>query len=178
MVHRASGDDSNVLKWVSWDVSALIGQQAQLRAVDEGGSAWGHLVLDHIVMGDAPVLPPNLADVTLWADHGRDFYAPISFANMQDGRVLWLGLRIDGAADVGRKARAIEVADEVLHTAAAPQRTMVDGDDQHPALVASASVRCHRAQFEQFRHFPDVVGRRARRPKGGARVQSFRLPDV
>ena len=91
MVHRASGDDSNVLKWASWDVSALIGQQAQLRAVDEGGSAWGHLVLDHIVMGNAPVLPPNLADVALWADHGRDFYAPISFANMQDGRVLWLG---------------------------------------------------------------------------------------
>ncbi len=31
------------------------------------------------------------ANITLWADHGRDFYAPLSFANLPDSRVLWLG---------------------------------------------------------------------------------------
>ena len=91
VVHHASGNDSEVLHWKHWDVAALVGRQAVLRAVDEATGTWGHITLDHIVMGDAPVLQPDLADITQWADHGRDFYAPISFANMPDGRVLWLG---------------------------------------------------------------------------------------
>ena len=91
VVRQASGDDSEALKWQSWDVSALAGLQAVLRAVDEAIGSWGHLLLDHIVMGDAPVVQANTADITLWADHGRDFYAPITFANLPDGRVLWLG---------------------------------------------------------------------------------------
>jgi sucrose-6-phosphate hydrolase SacC (GH32 family) len=89
VVHQASGDGGEALRWKSWDVSALVGQQAVLRAVDEATE--GHISVDHIVMGDAPVLQPDMADITLWADHGRDFYAPITFANVPDGRVLWLG---------------------------------------------------------------------------------------
>jgi sucrose-6-phosphate hydrolase SacC (GH32 family) len=91
VVRRASGDDSDTLKWKSWDVSDLIGLQVVLRAVDDATARWGHIVLDHIVMGDTPVTQPDTADITLWADHGRDFYAPITFANVPDGRVLWLG---------------------------------------------------------------------------------------
>jgi sucrose-6-phosphate hydrolase SacC (GH32 family) len=91
VVQRASGDDSETLKWQSWDVSSLMGLQVVLRAVDEATGAWGHVLLDHIVMGDAPVAQPATADIALWADHGRDFYAPITFANVPDGRVLWLG---------------------------------------------------------------------------------------
>ncbi len=91
VVQRASGDDSEILRWQSWDVSALMGLQVVLRAVDEATGPWGHILLDHIVMGDAPVTQPAMADITLWADHGRDFYAPITFANLPDGRLLWLG---------------------------------------------------------------------------------------
>ncbi len=91
VLHHASGDDTETLKWKSWDVSALVGQQAMLRAVDEATGSWGHLNVDHIVMGDAPVTQPDIASITLWADHGRDFYAPITFANVPDGRVLWMG---------------------------------------------------------------------------------------
>lgn len=91
VVHHASGNDNEVLRWKSWDVSALLGQRAVLRAVDEATGSGGHLLLDHVVMGDTPVLQPDLADITRWADHGRDFYAPITFANMHDGRVLWMG---------------------------------------------------------------------------------------
>ena len=91
VVHHGSGHDNEVLRWKCWDVSALVGQQAVLRAVDEATFSGGHILLDHIVMGHTPVLQPNLADITRWAVHGRDFYAPITFANMPDGRVLWLG---------------------------------------------------------------------------------------
>ena len=91
VVRQSSGDDTEVLKWTSWDTAALIGHAAVLRAVDEASGAWGHLLIDHIVMTDAPVAQPDAADITLWADHGRDFYAPLTFANLPDGRVLWLG---------------------------------------------------------------------------------------
>lgn len=30
-------------------------------------------------------------DAAVWADHGRDFYAPICFANLPDGRCVWMG---------------------------------------------------------------------------------------
>jgi sucrose-6-phosphate hydrolase SacC (GH32 family) len=91
VVQRAAGDDSETLKWQSWDVSTLMGLQVVLRAVDEATGPWGHVLLDHIVMGDAPVVQPAMAAITLWADYGRDFYAPITFANLPDDRVLWLG---------------------------------------------------------------------------------------
>lgn len=91
VLRQSSGDDTEVLKWSSWDTSALIGATAVIRAVDEATGAWGHINVDHIVMTDAPVTQPDTADITLWADHGRDFYAPITFANVPDGRVLWLG---------------------------------------------------------------------------------------
>ena len=38
-----------------------------------------------------PAAGLSIANITLWADHGRDFYAPLSFANLPDSRVLWLG---------------------------------------------------------------------------------------
>lgn len=91
VVRRASGNGSTVLTWRSWDVSEWIGKQAVLQALDQDSEPGGHLLLDHIVMVDAPVRPPPISEITLWADHGRDFYAPISFGNVPDSRVMWLG---------------------------------------------------------------------------------------
>lgn len=91
VLQQASGDDTEILKWVSWDVATLIGLGAQLRIVDEATGGWGHISVDHVVMTDRPIRQPNNAEITLWADHGRDFYAPITFANMPAGRVVWLG---------------------------------------------------------------------------------------
>lgn len=91
VLQQASGDDTEVLKWVSWDVATLVGLGAQLRIVDEATGGWGHISVDHFVMTDRPVRQASNAEITLWADHGRDFYAPITFANMPDGRHIWLG---------------------------------------------------------------------------------------
>lgn len=91
VVRRASGENNEVLKWKSWDVSALAGLQGHLQVRDDSTGPWGHINLDHIVLGDKPVSNPNIEDVALWADFGRDFYAPLSFANFPSGRVVWLG---------------------------------------------------------------------------------------
>lgn len=40
--------------------------------------------------GQSVGLPP-LAERTRWADHGRDFYAPLSVANLPGQQVQWLG---------------------------------------------------------------------------------------
>ena len=89
VVRRACGDGGTVLKWSSWDLAELMGQSAVLCAVDE--DTHGHLCLGHVVLTDAPVPPTPMADITRWADHGRDFYAPITFSNLRDDRVVWLG---------------------------------------------------------------------------------------
>lgn len=89
VVRQAHGHGSTVMQWQSWDVSAWTGRRAVLHAVDMATD--GHLLLDHVVLCDAPVQAPLTSEITLWADHGRDFYAPITFSNLPDGRVLWLG---------------------------------------------------------------------------------------
>lgn len=89
VVCQTQGHGGSAMQWHTWDVSAWQGREAHVRAVDEAVD--GCLLLDHIVLCNAPVQPAPLAEIALWADHGRDFYAPITFANMPDGRVIWLG---------------------------------------------------------------------------------------
>ena len=91
VVRQASGDGTMLLRWQSWEVSAFMGLKAVLRAVDEDTEPGGYLLFAHPLLSQAPVCPPATADVALWADHGRDFYAPITFSNVPDGRALWLG---------------------------------------------------------------------------------------
>jgi sucrose-6-phosphate hydrolase SacC (GH32 family) len=91
VVHKAYGRNDEQLQWQHWDVSAHQGQTAVLRIVDESTGSWGHINVDHVMLSDSPVRTSSLASTTLWADYGRDFYAPLTFANMPDGRVMWLG---------------------------------------------------------------------------------------
>lgn len=55
VVHRtATGDDSAVMREVSWDVRHLVGRTAQIQVVDQATGDWGHLMVDHIVLADQP----------------------------------------------------------------------------------------------------------------------------
>ncbi|HSI47934.1 MAG TPA: glycoside hydrolase family 32 protein [Ideonella sp.] len=58
------------------------------------GSLWGGSGVQYFIGDfDGKHFKADASDgqLTLWADHGRDFYAPITFANLPDERVLWLG---------------------------------------------------------------------------------------
>jgi len=70
------------------------------------GSLWGGSGVQYFVgdfdgtrfVADEPVWRPGqggeappLAERTRWADHGRDFYAPLSVANLPGEQVQWLG---------------------------------------------------------------------------------------
>ena len=54
VVRHLTGPEAGALNWRSWDVSALRGREARLRVVDEATGGWGHLTLDHVVVGDEP----------------------------------------------------------------------------------------------------------------------------
>lgn len=57
VVRTAGGSDAGALQWTSWDVADLRGKQGTLRIVDEVSGGWGHLTLDHVVVGDEPSQP-------------------------------------------------------------------------------------------------------------------------
>ncbi|GEA87358.1 glycoside hydrolase family 32 protein [Cellulomonas cellasea] len=49
VVQSATGQDSEALNWVAWDVSELVGKQAQIQVVDNNTSGWGHVLVDHVM---------------------------------------------------------------------------------------------------------------------------------
>lgn len=51
-VRTATGDDTGSLKPVSWDLSDLQGQTAQLQVLDDATGSWGHLILDQVTLSD------------------------------------------------------------------------------------------------------------------------------
>lgn len=57
VVRHLTGPENGALNWRSWDISDLRGRQAQLRVVDQATGGWGHLTLDHVVIGDEPATP-------------------------------------------------------------------------------------------------------------------------
>ncbi|MGP9582536.1 MULTISPECIES: GH32 C-terminal domain-containing protein [unclassified Brachybacterium] len=57
VVRSQTGPEDGALNWRHWDLSELQGRTAQLRVVDEATGGWGHLTLDHVVMGDEAALP-------------------------------------------------------------------------------------------------------------------------
>ena len=54
VVRTQTGPEAGQLNWRSWEVSKYAGQEATLRIRDEATGGWGHLTLDHVVVGDEP----------------------------------------------------------------------------------------------------------------------------
>lgn len=54
VVRTATGPEAGQLNWRSWDVSEFAGAQAQVRVVDEATGGWGHVTIDHFVLGAQP----------------------------------------------------------------------------------------------------------------------------
>lgn len=98
-VRSATGDDSETLDWVAWDVRDLRGRTATIEVVDTHDGGWGHVLLDHVVLGDEPAR--SLLEHYSWVDHGADYYAALTFENVPDGRriaVAWMNNWLYAAA--------------------------------------------------------------------------------
>jgi endoglucanase Acf2 len=85
VVYRAAGQDSGALNWSTWDVSAYLGQTAQIEIVDTTGGPWGHVMCSWIVGTDNGSNPAarytstytaTQSVVTGWSDWGFQFGLP------------------------------------------------------------------------------------------------------
>ncbi|WP_394552014.1 GH32 C-terminal domain-containing protein [Agromyces sp. MMS24-JH15] len=51
VVRTATGPEAGALNWRSWDVSEFAGRTATFRVHDAATGGWGHLTVDHLVLG-------------------------------------------------------------------------------------------------------------------------------
>ncbi|CAM5578362.1 glycoside hydrolase family 32 protein [Streptomyces narbonensis] len=89
IVHSATGADSGSLDWASFDLRAHQGKRATIQIVDMNTAGWGHILADHFVAADQPAVPAlQRAD---WVDHGKDYYAAVSWEDAPDGKRRMIG---------------------------------------------------------------------------------------
>ena len=78
-LRSATGADSAVMRWESWDVAEFRGQRARLRIFDRAVGGWGHINVDHILLTDAPRLgagTQSLAAYRKSSDYYREPWRP------------------------------------------------------------------------------------------------------
>lgn len=94
-VLSASGDDSDIMRWVAWDVAKYVGKSAQIQVLDNRTASIGGFVnIDHILFSESPSLAGR--EHANWLDFGPDYYAVRSYNdydNPDSKKVLmaWLG---------------------------------------------------------------------------------------
>lgn len=54
VVRTATGPEAGQLNWQSWDVSEFAGLDARFQVHDDATGGWGHLTVDHLVLGAEP----------------------------------------------------------------------------------------------------------------------------
>jgi fructan beta-fructosidase len=91
VVRSATGNNSESLEWVSWDVQELKGKNAVIRILDRSTDPKGHILVDHIVFSGAPV--DNSKQDGIFLDYGTDNYAGVTWFGVpqEDGRRLFIG---------------------------------------------------------------------------------------
>lgn len=57
VVRTATGPEGGALNWQSWEVAEFAGLDAQFQVHDDATGGWGHLTVDHLVLGEAAALP-------------------------------------------------------------------------------------------------------------------------
>lgn len=60
----ATGTNSESLKWTTWDVSALVGQTAQIKIIDNATGGWGHICADQFFLSAEGTNPAAKYDTT------------------------------------------------------------------------------------------------------------------
>ncbi|MFT2710460.1 discoidin domain-containing protein [Clavibacter sp. Sh2126] len=92
-VASATGEQSERLRWVTWDVTAHAGQRATIQIVDDMPAGWAHVLVDQIVRTDVPEglgdrfgtsFRATQADALRWGDWNVSWRMPQSATRYMD----------------------------------------------------------------------------------------------
>ncbi|ALD12350.1 discoidin domain-containing protein [Clavibacter capsici] len=92
-VASATGEQSEILRWVTWDVTAHAGERATIQIVDDMPAGWAHVLVDQIVRTDAPdgigdrfgtSFRATQADALRWGDWNVSWRMPQSATRHMD----------------------------------------------------------------------------------------------
>ena len=100
-VRTATGDDSGVFRWHTWDVSEYQGQPARLRIFDRHSGGWGHINVDHVIQTDQRRVNAGdwrLDEYRRSAEYYTELFRPqfhftpeLNWMNDPNGLVFWNG---------------------------------------------------------------------------------------
>ncbi|WP_264355132.1 GH32 C-terminal domain-containing protein [Pseudarthrobacter sp. MM222] len=149
VVRTATGNDSESLDRASWNVKEFVGQQAQIKVVDNNRFGWGHILADEFMLSSKPAV--SSLETYDWLDYGRDYYAAVSFANMPEDKRVMLGWmnNWDYANDIPtspwRSAMALPREVKLTQTPDGPRLTQsavkqVDKLAQKPSYSAKGGI--------------------------------------
>ena len=130
----ATGQDSEALNWVAWNVAALKGQLAQIQVVDQNTGGWGHILLDHVMFSSQAAIPVSIETAANLIVDGQ----VVQTATGPNSETLdWVGW--DVRPWMGKKAR-IQVVD---NNTGGWGHIMVDQFTSADAPAQSTTQRAH-----------------------------------
>ncbi|MET7457640.1 GH32 C-terminal domain-containing protein [Streptomyces sp. NPDC005574] len=150
VVRSATGSDSETMDWASFDMRPYAGGTARIQIVDTETGGWGHLLADQFTAADAPAKSaPQRAD---WADHGKDYYAAVSWEDAPGGKRYMIGWMNNwdyagtvptspwrGAQSVPREM-ALRTVDGRIRLTSKPVSSLTSLRQEPPASAAGITV--------------------------------------
>lgn len=98
VVRTATGHNSGQLRPVDWDVTELVGQEANIEIVDAHSGGWGHVIVDQIEFKNGGGSAPKISQLTAAS---RESVTKLAAARNLDPELLvrWVGeVKSGGAA--------------------------------------------------------------------------------
>ncbi|MEU3935861.1 GH32 C-terminal domain-containing protein [Streptomyces sp. NPDC029044] len=89
VVRSATGADSEILDWASFDLRPYAGKKARIQVVDKNTAGWGHVLADRFTAADEPA--KSVVQRADWADYGKDYYAAVSWEGAPGGKRYMIG---------------------------------------------------------------------------------------
>jgi sucrose-6-phosphate hydrolase SacC (GH32 family) len=106
VVRSATGQNDELLNWVSWDVRQFRGQTARIEILDENSGGFGHINADEFMGADSPALPRSTETTVDLVINGKIVR---SATGQNSGNLQWVSWNV---AELQGSTAQIEIIDK------------------------------------------------------------------